>query len=158
MDSPRMSLDDDHEITVDDLKEQVEQCRILEVYNRDDADRISGMPFKDILGQSLKESLQLDGENAFQQGHYFRKRYMSCKDLVGTNGDKITDVDKFIPIVDTMTYMANLEYLRYSLCFRWYDNVMFEQKLGTLGHKIDILEEIFRELKAIIASKYALPT
>jgi hypothetical protein len=160
LNSPRTprNASDDAEITVDDLKEQVQFCVELESYNRDDAYRLGSMSDKDIIDRRLKDSFNVERNDAFHQGQYFQRRYMSCKDLVGVHGEKITDVDSFMPIVDTMTYMANLEYLRYNLCFQSYENVMFNQKLSVLGHKIDILEQIFKELKDIIANKYTLPT
>ena len=159
-DSPRTprNASDDAEMTVEDLKEQVQYCVGLESFNRDDADRVGRMGDADIIDLRLKDSFNVERNDAFHQGHYFQRRYMSCKDLVGTDGVRITDVDSFMPIVDTMTYMANLEYLRYNLCFQSYENVMFNQKLSVLGHKIDILEQIFKELKDIIANKYTLPT
>ena len=108
----------------------------------------------DDLDEKYRDSFDLDHQIAVDILPYMRSRYHECRDVVGVKGSKIDSVEKYRPYVDTMMLIAFTEYRHLRTVDDLHDSARLTHSVDVLNHKVSTLEEIFKELKGILAHKY----
>ena len=98
--------------TLEELQTQVGICSGTHDYIISETGKIEKMNFQEFGGEDVIKSLELEREGHRDICEYLYDRLKQCLAMTGEQGEFINDVEKYTPIVDTMTCMAYMEEAR----------------------------------------------